>query len=85
MRAILFRWSFLAALCQFVGTLLISYGFRLRVVKGAFVGDIAGLYSQVALQAQLLWLVYLGWTAVVIGFGLQVLAEVQAARQAKMA
>lgn len=71
------KLSFYAAVCSFIGTCLIAYGFRVKALPTAKFGDFqtGRMISAIGLDAELLWVGYLGWALVIAGFALQVANE----------
>jgi len=74
------RFSFWASTCQVFGSCLVAIGFQIQVIEGAKVGDVTGLYPQIALKAQYLWALYLGWGLIILGFVMHVISEYQTSR-----
>ena len=67
------RLSFWIAICQFLGTCLISYSFRIQPASGVFFND----RPLVTLEAESLSALYSGWGLIVFGFLMQVVAEIR--------
>lgn len=67
------RLSLWVSVCQFVGTCLISYGFRIKAVSGLL------MFGQkpIVLDGEAIWALYVGWALVVLGFLLQVISELR--------
>ena len=67
-----------AAVASFFGSVLLSWGFQLKTFPGYTLGDLTGEYQMVALKAERLWALNLGWALVILGFLAQIIAALRA-------